>query len=356
LTGRQFVSLVGLMAIVGTLLLSPQLVAIAERVSDGRMVHAPVPWRSSAPGLDLMSFLLPNPSHPLAPDALRAWFEGEPGHFEENVASIPWVALCVILVAWRSRPGGVSRFWAATALLFGVMSLGPFIRVAGIETYIPTPWTFLRYVPLIGEARMPARMAAVVIMAVAVLFAGALASLAQRHPRRRPWILAVVGAALIFELCPAPRRLYSAEIPAIYRIVASDPAPIRVLELPFGVRDGLSSLGDFTARSQFHQTFHGKPLIGGALSRVSDRKKAFYQSWPFLHTLIALSEPNAPARPIPPEVLTSGPDFLERTRLGYVVIETGRTSPALRAFAIEALDLELLEEGQGYELYRPKKS
>ena len=43
-----------------------------------------------------------------------------------------------------------------------------------------------------------------------------------------------------------------------------------VLELPFGVRDGTSSHGNFTARSQFFQTYHHKPLIGGYLSRVFD--------------------------------------------------------------------------------------
>lgn len=354
LTGRQFASLVGLMAVVGALLLSPQLVAVAERVSDGRMVRAPVPWRSSAPGLDLMSFLLPNPNHPLAPDTLVAWFAGEPGRFEENVASIPWVALGVILVAWRSRAGGMSRFWTATALLFAAMALGPFIRIAGVDTYVPTPWTFLRYVPLIGEARMPPRMAAVVIMAVAVLFAGALASLVRRYPRHRRRILVGVGVTLAFELCPAPRRLYSAELPGIYRTVANDLAPVRVLELPFGVRDGLSSLGDFTARSQFHQAFHGKPLVGGSLSRISARKKTFYQSWPFLNMLLLLSRPDAPAPAVPPDLLASGPDFIDRINLGYVVMETARMRPELRAFAMDALDLELLEHGQGYELYRPR--
>ena len=36
---------------------------------------------------------------------------------------------------------------------FGLLALGPFVHVAGVNTYLPTPWTLLRYVPLIGEAR-----------------------------------------------------------------------------------------------------------------------------------------------------------------------------------------------------------
>jgi hypothetical protein len=255
-----------------------------------------VPWRSSAPGLDAAAFLLPNPNHPLAPQALVDWYSRQPGHFEESVASIPWTAIAVILVAWRLGPRGRSRFWLGLTLLFAVMALGPFVRIAGLETYIPTPWTFLRYVPVIGEARMPTRMAVIVVMGVAVLFAGALAALTERWPHRRRWLLAGIGLTLAFELAPAPRRLHAADVPSVYQTIAVDPSPSKVLELPFGVRDGLSSFGDYTARSQFHQTFHGKPLVGGAMSRVSDRKKAFYRGWPLLNTLMQLSEPDA--RPI----------------------------------------------------------
>ena len=55
---------------VAALLLSPQLVALAKRQAEGRMVSAPILWRSSPPGVDLISLLAPNPHHPLAPGAL----------------------------------------------------------------------------------------------------------------------------------------------------------------------------------------------------------------------------------------------------------------------------------------------
>lgn len=355
LTGWQFVSLVGVVAVVGALFLSPQLVAIAERASDGRMVHVAVPWRSSAPGLDAVSFLLPNPNHPLAPTGLVDWLTRQPGHFEENVASIPWTAIAVILLAWRLGARARSRFWLGVTLLFAAMALGPFIRVAGLDTYIPTPWTFLRYVPVVAEARMPARMAVIVVMGVAVLFAGALATITARAPAKRRWILMGVGLALAFELLPAPRQLYAATVPSVYEVVARDPAPTMVLELPFGVRDGLSSFGDYTARSQFHQTFHGKPLVGGAMSRVSDRKKEFYRNWPLLNALMQLSEPQAVVTAVPEPVIASGRDFVERVNLGYVIMETARVRPELRAFAVTAMRLELIDEGDGYELYRPQR-
>ena len=44
---------------------------------------------------------------------------------------------------------------------------------------------------------------------------------------------------------------------------------------------------------------------------------------------------------------------MDRTRLGYVVIDVGRTPRALRDFAIEAYGLEKLGESEGRELYVP---
>src|SRR5581483_6090833 len=157
-------------------------------------------------------------------------------------------------------------------------------------TFIPTPWTFLRYVPVIGTARMPPRFDAVVTVGVCVLFASALAALRARMGRHGRLLFAVVAAAALFEWLPAPRTLYSADIPGIARTIAADPRPIRILELPFGIRDGLSSLGDFTAASQLYQTVHGKALVGGYLSRVDGDRKALYQQIPFTSVLLDVSE------------------------------------------------------------------
>jgi hypothetical protein len=106
------------------------------------------------------------------------------------------------------------------------------------------------------------------MMGVSVLFALAVWQVLAKRQARQRLLCAAIAGALIFELAPVPRTVYSAEIPSIYRTIAADPRPVLVLELPFGVRDGLSSTGNFSAASQFYQTFHHKRLLGGYLSRV----------------------------------------------------------------------------------------
>lgn len=233
---------------------------------------------------------------------------------------------------------------------FALLALGPFIRVAGIETYVPGPWALLRYVPIIGGARMPTRFVVPAMLAFAVLFAVCLSRLAS-GPRRRI-ILAAISAALVFELWPAPRPLYTAAVPAIYGQIREDPRNIRVLELPFGIRDGVMSEGDFSASSQFYQTYHEKALIGGYLSRIPVTEVAKYRRFPLLSALLDLSE-RLPLDPAMERVAREDAQpLVERTRMGYVVIDTRRASPALREFAIGAFGLVRISEEDGRELYR----
>jgi hypothetical protein len=339
--------------VVAALLMSPTLYAVGVRVLENRMPSDPVLWRSSAPGVDLMAFLAPNPNHPLAPAALVRWLSAGIGGFGEHVASLSWVGAAVLVAAWFFASFRPSRLWLWITVAFGLMSLGPFLEVAGVNTHIPGPWALLRYAPIVGAARMPGRMSIVVMMGFCVLFACALAALGRRFPAQRRWILSVVALLVAAELLPAPRPLYSATLPAIYEPVAADPRPVRVLELPTGVRDGLSSHGNFSPLTQYYQTFHGKGLIGGYLSRVSPRRKQLYRRAPVTGALIDVSEGRKLSQSQIQRAIDQADDFKRVTNLGYVVMHRDRVSDDLRDFAIVLLGLTKIAEADGYELYVP---
>jgi hypothetical protein len=338
----------------GAVLISPILYALALRAMRGELVGVAVPWRSSAPGVDLLSFLLPNPNHPLVPRALTAWLAREPGGFVENVSSVSWVAVITILIAWWKLGARPDRTWAAVALGAVSLAVGPFLRVAGVNTLLPTPWTFLRYVPVIGEARMPGRISIVVALAVAVLFAGALAAWIRRMPAARGRILALVSIALLAELWSAPRPLYATSIPAAYRAIAADPRESSVLDLPFGLKDGLTTMGAMNPATLYWQTLHGKPMLGGYLSRISDVTRARYAAMPIPGALLALSE----GRPVSAEARAaareSAPAFLASSHLGYVVIQDALVSSELRTFATDVLDLRETMRSEGFTLLVPR--
>ena len=341
-------------ALVTAILLAPQLYAMGELVATGRLTRAPVGWRSSAPGADLLAFFIPNPSHPLMPASVIDWLAHRPGGgYADQVASISYVALVVIVLAWRRAEFRPMRFWTFITLGFASLTLGPFIQIAGLTTFLPTPWTLLRYVPLIGDARMPSRFDIVVMMGFAAIFASALVALTTKSPHRRRLILATTGVLLAFELLPAPRALYAAEVPHVYRTIAQDPRPIRVLDLPFGIRDGLGTVGNFDPASQYYQTLHHKTIIGGYLSRVPQSDRDDYLAIPMIKVITAFSENRQPPQADLDAARSSVRQFLARSRIGYVVIDDRTTSPALRDFVMSALHLVRVDQSPGYELFAP---
>jgi hypothetical protein len=352
-TARQLVPAGVVSCGVALVLLLPTLVGLLLRARAGRLPETATLWRSSPRGVDLLAYLVPNPNHPLLPGWTQAfWLPDKSDAFPEYVAAFPLVALGIIALAgvWRVLP----RFWVAFTLFFMLLSLGPFIHVAGYQTYVTGPWALLRYVPVIEMARSPARFALVAMLGASVLLAFALES--YFRTRRVRWVVVVPAVVLAsFELVPGPRTMYSAEIPALYSLVAQGGGPdSSVLELPTGLRDGTSSIGDFDATSMYHQTHHGRPLIGGYLSRISEWRKRASMDAPMMRALIALSDPEMGASP---QWLEEGRAerrrFLSESCVRFVVIDGHRATPALRAYALETLNLSAVMEEGRYQLFVP---
>jgi len=350
----KFAAIVGL-ACAGPL--SPVLYGLGQRIADGRFVSPPILWRSSPRGVDLLAFVHPNPNHPLV-----RWLVGDgqrdaPVVFVEYTAAFSLVALAVIgagvwWASFRPRPN-----WWWMTFGFASLALGPFVIAAGFNTLVPTPWAVLRYVPLLSTARTPTRFAIVAALGVAILMAGALAAIGARWPHRRRalgWaLLLLVGV----ELLPAPRTLYSGEYSPLTEIIAADPRPVRVLNLPFGVRDGVSSAGNFSARSQFEQTRHQKALIGGYLSRVSSRRvNTMRNDYPTLAALLTLSEGRELNAEQARQFSENGRAFVTQASVGYVLIDHRRVIPQLTTLATEAFDLEPVAVDGAVTLYRPRAS
>ena len=331
-------------------MLSPVLFATGSPFSERAWISPRVMWRSSPPGLDLLAFFAPNPLNPVFGGLSYDWFASMPAGFNENVASIPWVAMLVIgggmwLGLFRPHKG-----WLAFTVLFALMALGPFVSIGKHLTYIPTPWAAMRYLPIVGAARMPSRMTILVMLGVSMLLAMALHDL-RRGSKHARLITLVIAGLLFFELLPAPRTLHSAVLPEAYKQIAADPRPVRVLSLPFGLRDGMSSRGNYSAITQFYQTFHEKRLVGGYISRLPADSVMRYRGNPTLRVMLRLGE----GTPVDADLMSRGRGAAERVmhrlQIGYVVIDLRRTPPELREFVRTAFPLTLAWSDSDYELY-----
>jgi hypothetical protein len=337
-------------------LLTPLLIGIALRYWTNRLPGTEVYWRSSPRGVDLLAYLVPNPNHPLFGTVTRQWFLPDKADaFPEFIGSFSIVGALVIGRAARRR--ALPYEWVVFTGFFVWLSLGPFLYAGGVNTFIPGPWALLRYVPIVGMARSPSRFAIVAALGMSMLFAFAVQDwmrtrVASTSVHRL--VIGLVAAALAFELVAVPRPLYSAAVPDVYKLIATtNEDSERLLELPTGLRDGTSSVGDFNASSEYFQTTHRRQLIGGYLSRISPWRRRENLQTPMLRALFALGE----GRDLSPawrhDAEASRDDFLARSCVRYVVINKRRATPALQTFAIEVLRLTGVHEDEDYQLLIP---
>jgi hypothetical protein len=337
--------------------MTPLIVGLVRRALNDQLPAVEVFWRTSPRGVDALGYLVPNPNHPWFGGWTRPWLLPPWGDaFPEFVASFPLAALAVIAVAaWR---GLLPRLWIAFTACFVLLSVGPFVHVAGVNTLVPGPWALLRYVPVLSLARSPSRFAVVAALGLSLLFAFAVQELWRRRSHRASVWAGLLAVALTFELLPAPRPLHAAVVPRIYDLVAVSPRHPddegRLLELPTGLRDGTSSIGNFNPASPFYQTRHRRPVIGGYLSRVSGWRKRRHALDPMMYALTMASE----GRTVPPGTLSAArawrEPFMRKACVRYVIVDAGRAPAGLREMAIDVLKLTPVYRDGPFELLTPK--
>jgi hypothetical protein len=240
--------------------------------------------------------------------------------------------------AWR---------WAFLGSVFLVWSLGPFLHAFGANTGLILPQTLARYLPLVANARIPSRAMVMVYLCLAVLVAISLATRRLRSPA----LAGGLALLIVFEYAAFPFPLYELEQPAIYARLATLPDSGAVLEIPFGLRDGFGERGRLDERVLYYQTLHGKPLLGGSLSRLPEATTEGYALMPVIGSLLRLSEGGELSSADIRRDRAAAPAIMARMAIGYVVVDYASASDALVAYIADVLPLAPLAEDGDRALY-----
>ena len=221
---------------------------------------APNPRQASNWSANLAAFVVPRPdTTPLYGGAFAGWSaavsKGIGG--QEVFLGFPLLALAVVGVV--RRPRGWVLVSAGLAAFFAVLSLGPVLKVGGINTGWPMPYALLMKVPPFDMGRTPVRCVLLTVFGLTFPAAVGLAWLADRVRDRwgaaamSVFVLALLAWTAAEVYSPGPATLPYAVPAALGRLV---PGP--VVNVPISVFDG---------RAVFLQTFHGHPIATGFVSR-----------------------------------------------------------------------------------------
>jgi hypothetical protein len=243
---------------------------------------APIPRQASNWSANLAGFVVPRPeATPLYGGLFSGWSarvaKGIGG--QEVFLGFPLLLLAVAGVA--RRPRGWTAIAAGVALGFAVLSLGPTLKVGGLETGWPMPYAALMKVPPFEMGRTPVRCVLLAVFALAFPAAVGLAwarDTVRRHggTGAAACLVVVILAWTVAEVVsPAPQSRAYAPPAALGGLV---PGP--VVNVPISVFDG---------RAVFLQTFHGQPIATGFVSRRTPAQLAH------VRTLDLLLEGDPPA-------------------------------------------------------------
>jgi hypothetical protein len=235
---------------------------------------------------------------------------------------------------WKRRRDRNARFWAFIALASWLLSLGPVLQFFGKDHFtafgvsVPLPYLLLYKLPMFSIMRTPARLAVLTMLALGVLVAIALAWLLSTTRIRSAgyYVLSVLLPVLIlFEYLavPFPTVPPGWNVP-IYAQIAREPGNFAILELP------LRPFGDYMA----YQTVHGKPIIGGYLSRQPPYP--LLDQTPALKYLQDTTSPSDPA--LGSMTAGKGIDELRTLGVGYIIVHWWAFTPEQSAMMRAKLD------------------
>lgn len=284
---------------------------------------------------DAVGLLTPTALHPVWgrdwAKELRAVTEGTARFSDVNTVFLGYVTLALAflgLLAYRRRAAA----WGWSALLFALFCLGPLLQVNGrsrfnldgLEVTFPLPFALLHYIPIVRANRAPNRFSAVLMLALAVLAGYGAFYLLHRLGRARRFVPiglgALLAAGVLFEHLAWPLPLTDARVPRVYRQIAQEEGDFAILQLPLGWRNSFGTLGAEDTRVQYYQTVHGRPMLGGNISRNPPIKMDYFARLPLFRALTDVEMYREPDAATDAAARAQAGELLALYRVRYVVM------------------------------------
>ncbi len=214
---------------------------------------------------DLLAYILPQRTHPLGglvPKDLRVYSTLVP-FVGFTVAGL---AIYGVAARWHK-----SRFWLLAAVIYVILALGDELRIGG-KAYpgVPMPYELIEDWFLVRMVRMSERFNVFLGLPVGVLAAYGADALLRgcRTVRWRRGLLAALSGLVLVSYCQVPYPTSTLEAPEWAFMLAQEPGEFAVLDLPMEPRGA-------DKHFMAYQTIHGKPLVGGHVSRLPEEAFAF---------------------------------------------------------------------------------
>lgn len=314
---------------------------------------------------DLLSYVIPPERQSLWGDrfaSIRERFTGNPAGHSAYIG-LTVTALIVVLVVLRKK--GEYWFWLVAGFAFYLLSLGPFLHIAGvIEPRIPLPFLAIHQsLPFFDNIRAVNRFVIIAVLALAVAAAFGFSTLVKRFRLGRAMTVlagAVASALIVVEYLSTPWPTTAVTPPAFYKQLISDPTPYSILEIPS------STSYQYATRVVYYQSLHHKKVIGGLnFARKQPAKFDQQKNKPVIRELLYLLPNGEPITDIVEyEPAAIAPSVFRDWDIRYIILNktlvgeagskyTAENYRGTRAYIEEQLHLSPIHEDGELVAYQP---
>jgi len=213
---------------------------------------------------DVWSFIMPSLYHPL--NRLGFIHKGNilcTGSPWEKTVYLGFVNILIVVYAFKKTVKHTAGYFMAM-LAFIILTMGTNMHFVGHITPVVLPYTIIKHIPFLANARCPSRAVMYIYVFWAVIVAFSLGSILKNMTSRasRRTFLSIVTALIFLDFmffCGETTKVYA---PACYDLLKKDKDRFAILELPTAYLP--------SERYMMYQTKHGIPILQGAVSRRSN--------------------------------------------------------------------------------------
>jgi hypothetical protein len=296
-------------------------------------------WRRST--INLADLFVPSSYNPLLGRFGELAFDRPNGDVDSYYLGFGVLALAALAFG-RGRPR-VTVPLAVAGLLAAALACGINPRFGAANELVPErwmPWYWLVRLPSLNLLDLPRCFILGTQLVLATLAGIGIARLLARGVRPAA-VVAVVLAVFAVEYGQLGMRLYTPEVPLVYRRLAAMPDRT-LLELPSGVTESKMVFGYDLSRpsnneQMFLQTVHRKRRVGAYLSRVPRSAYRWFESQPVINDIFLMTNPVHEPAPwiwgstqvtrLPDYPAETVDRFLATFDLGYVLLQPNERQP-----------------------------
>jgi len=245
---------------------------------------------------------------------------------------------------------------------FWLLTLGPTLKIFGTKTGIPLPYNIINHLPIIQMARAPGRFIVVFVFFISIAASLILDEIRNKNLQtklgKNLLYIAIFMLFLVDQSYVASFTNVLHPIPSkTYAYIKNQPSKGPLLEIPFVIRDGLKSYGDYNyVWYPRTQPLHGKPTFSVYGGRINDDIFKYYANDPLIGRIGKIIDPSQESKKVAvsQEQLSAMIESADFLNIGQVLLKTDETYSASVQKILLAIGFKMILSDTPYALFSRK--